>query len=227
MKTSPSGQKSFEAVKRVLRVSGTSVSQEVCQRLTRYFEELAVWNQRMDLTGFKDLESMVIHHLGDTLTVLPSIGGGDIRLLDVGSGAGVPGLLLKVLSPPLSATLVDSRRRRVSFLRYVIGVLGLRGIEAIHATLKPLVPVAPLVKASYDVVISRAVSDLLTMARIARPYLAPQGRLILMKGPKGLMELDEFANILGKEGWRFEYVEKTVPLSGARRIIIIGVVESH
>ncbi len=227
MKISPDSQKSFEAVKRVLKASGTQVSQEVCQRLSRYFDELALWNQRMDLTGFKDVESMVVHHLGDTLTVLPMVGGAPIRLLDVGSGAGIPGLPLKILSPSLSVTLVDSRRRRVSFLRYIIGTLRLSKIQAVNATLEPMVPVLPLKGSFYDIVISRAVSDLLTMAHISRPYLAPNGRLILMKGPKGLMELDEFSDLLLEEGWRFKYVEKRLPLNGARRIIIIGVVKSH
>ena len=223
MKISPSDPKNFEPIDKALDSHGIEIREKTRMLLRRYFQELMQWNQRMDLTGLKDLEAMAINHLGDTLTLLPLIEGRHgIRIMDIGSGAGVPGLILKILRPDVRMTLVDARRRRVSFLRFVIARLGLDGIEAIHAKIEPEKPCANLLQAGYDMVISRAVTDILRLARLARPYLARQGILMAMKGPRGLEEIHALGPKLLDEGWVLECVERTLPISGAGRVIIVG-----
>ena len=228
MKTSPSDPKNFEPIDRVLDAHGIEIPEKTRLLLRHYFQELMQWNQRMDLTGLKDREAMAINHLGDTLTLLPLIDGmHGIRIMDIGSGAGVPGLILKILRPDVRMTLVDARRRRVSFLRFVISGLGLDGIEAIHARIEPEKPCANLLQAGYDIVISRAVTDILELARLVRPYLARQGILMAMKGPGGLEEIRALGPKLLHEGWALECVERTLPVSGAGRVIIVGRYAPH
>ena len=228
MKTSHSDQKNFDPIDEVLASTGISIPQGANELLHTYFSELMEWNRRMDLTGFKDLGTMVISHLGDTLTVIPLLDKkSHARILDIGTGAGIPGLLIKILRPEVHMTLVDARRRKVSFLRYIISKLGLQGVEAIHSSLTPHRPCPQLPQGDYDVVISRAVGDLLALARLAGPYLAKQGRFILMKGPKGVEEIHRFGPMLEKEGWSIEYVMRSAPITRAKRVIIIGRLLAH
>jgi 16S rRNA (guanine(527)-N(7))-methyltransferase RsmG len=105
------------------------------------------------------------------------------RILDAGSGGGFPGIPLCILRPDLSVTLVDSVRKKVSFLKYAIRMLGLTGIDAVHGRLEDL-GALPLYRGNYDVVVCRAFSALDEFAKLTLPYISPSGRLLAMKGPQ-------------------------------------------
>lgn len=208
------------------------------ETIEAYFQELIVWNKKTDLTGLRDLEAMAIKHLGDTLTLLPYIEDQELKILDIGTGAGIPGILLKILRPKTCVVLVDSRRKRISFLRYCIARLGLKDIEAINMRLTPesastLTKMANSCKNApsndksspyFDVALSRATLDLSTMAKLARPLLKKRGHFILMKGPKGLQEIESARPLLVQDGWKIWYRETNLPIIGDRRVLVFGMV---
>ena len=138
------------------------------------------------------------------------------KVLDIGSGAGFPGLVLKIADPSLEVTLLDSREKRVFFLRHVLRTLGLgEGISAIHGRAEALLPGYAN---AFDCVVSRAFSALSTFLALAGPYTRQGGFIIAMKGPRGREEA-EAIEVNGLEGPRIEGV--TLPFDGRKGFFII------
>ncbi|MFO1315416.1 MAG: 16S rRNA (guanine(527)-N(7))-methyltransferase RsmG [Burkholderiales bacterium] len=156
-------------------------------QLLAYVALLDKWNRTYNLTAIREPERMVTHHLLDALAVLPHLPARKgLRVLDVGSGGGVPGIPLAIARPDWRVALVDASHKKVAFLTQAAIELRLPNVEA-HATrVEDYVPPAP-----FDVVISRAFSDLPTFAAAAARHLAPQGLLVAMKGVHPDEELAE------------------------------------
>lgn len=157
------------------------------QRLLAYVALLAKWNRTYNLTAIREPERMVTHHLLDALAVLPHLSSrAGLRVLDVGAGGGVPGIPLALARPDWRVELVDTSHKKVAFLTQAAIELGLLNAAA-HATrVEDFVPAAP-----FDVVISRAFSDLATFATASARHLAPHGILVAMKGVHPDEELAE------------------------------------
>jgi len=225
----PSEWMNTRAVENVFAHAGLAPKKASVRAITLYLQELLEWNARMDLTGLKGLESMAIKHVGDTLTILPWIKEDKLKLLDIGTGAGIPGIILKILRPRARVVLVDARRKRVSFLRFVISRLNLKGVEAIKARLplkqEDIKRYPSLGPGTFDIAISRAVGDVVTMGRLSRPFLKKEGRFIIMKGPKALLELEKARETLEMEGWKVWHVESRLPVTGDRRVIVFGMAD--
>ncbi|NDY41435.1 16S rRNA (guanine(527)-N(7))-methyltransferase RsmG [Dissulfurirhabdus thermomarina] len=219
MKTSP-GTPSPEALIRALLAEAGEAG-DAAAALGAYFEELARWNRRFNLTGLRDPAARVRKHLGDTLTLLPLVPPGPARVIDIGTGAGVPGLLLKILRPRLQVVLVDAVARKVSFLRAVIARLGLEGIWAEHGRVgEPEVP-RRRPGGGFDLAVSQAVGSLAHLAALAGPVLGPRGMLVAMKGPGGAAELEAARAGLRAAGWAAEPVTARVPLTGHPRCLVV------
>ncbi len=156
-------------------------------QLLAYVALLAKWNRTYNLTAIREPERMVTHHLLDALAVLPHLPQrASLRVLDVGSGGGVPGIPLAIARPDWRVALVDTSHKKVAFLVQAGIELALPNVEA-HATrVEDYVPAAP-----FDVVISRAFSDLATFATSSARHLAPGGVLVAMKGVHPDEELSE------------------------------------
>ena len=155
-------------------------------QLVAFLALLAKWNRTYNLTAIREPERMVTHHVLDSLAVLPCLPRTDaLRALDVGSGGGVPGLPLAIARPSWNVVLLDASQKKGTFLRQATIELGLSNVEAVTARIEDYVPDAP-----FDVVISRAFSDLATFARAGIRLLAPGGRLYAMKG---VLPVDEIA----------------------------------
>ncbi|HVE84549.1 MAG TPA: 16S rRNA (guanine(527)-N(7))-methyltransferase RsmG [Myxococcales bacterium] len=155
------------------------VSQSAADLLRRYAAELLRWNARVNLTAITDPEEVVEKHLLDSLAIAPEVAGAR-SLLDVGCGAGLPGLPMKVFSPELSVVLVDAVAKKIGFVKAVAAGLGLQGVTALHRRLEGH-PEAEGV-APAEVVVSRAFANLETFVPLARAYAAPGGRIIAMLG---------------------------------------------
>jgi 16S rRNA (guanine527-N7)-methyltransferase len=191
-------------------------------RLCTYFSELNAWNRRVNLTGLKSLDQMISKHLGDTMVLdqwLPS----HVRtLLDIGTGAGIPGLILKILHPDLDVWLLDARRKRVSFLNAVIAELGINGVHAVHgrAGEGAGLPVqdAP---GCFDMVTSQAVGSVSALADMAEEFLKPGGIAVSMKGPGGEEELRLAIPELEKRGWQARAVQAVTPAEKLKRFLVI------
>jgi len=171
----------------VLAARGVAVPPEAGERLVRYLTLLDKWNRVYNLTAIRDADRMVTHHLLDALAVLPHLGHGEgLRLLDVGSGAGLPGIPIAIARPAWRVTLLDSNHKKGAFMQQAIAELGLANAEVRLCRVEDFTPAQP-----FDAVISRAFSDLATFARAALRLLAPGGRVVAMKGIFPHEELSE------------------------------------
>ncbi len=143
--------------------------------LIEYLYLMMKWNQAMNLTSVRDPESMVIRHLLDSLSVLPYITG-DL-ILDVGTGAGLPGIPLAVASPEKHFILLDALKKRTHFLMQVVAQLGLKNVDVVHCRLENY-----NIRHDFDVVVSRAFSSIHEFTSEASPYCGSGGKLLAMKG---------------------------------------------
>jgi 16S rRNA (guanine527-N7)-methyltransferase len=166
-----------------LEASGGAVAQLPAgarERLLAYIALLAKWNATYNLTAIREPERMVTHHVLDALAVLPHLAAdarSPLRVLDVGSGAGVPAIPLALARPQWHVVALDSSHKKGAFLQQAINELPLPNAEAIVARVEDYAPSAP-----FDIVISRAFSDLATFVETSARHLAPGARLIAMKG---------------------------------------------
>lgn len=156
-------------------------------RLLAYLDLLAKWNKTYNLTAIHEPERMLTHHLLDSLAVLPHAQAE--RLLDVGSGAGLPGIPLALARPATRVTLIDASHKKAAFMQQAIIELGLKNAEALHGRVEDLRPAAP-----YGQIVSRAFSDLSEFVRLTGPLLAPGGEWLAMKG---LYPNEELAQLKG------------------------------
>lgn len=143
-------------------------------KLLSYLELLARWNRTYNLTAVRDPEEMVSRHLLDSLAILPWVGEG--RLLDAGTGAGLPGVPLAIARPALEVTALDSSGKKIRFLNQVRRELRLANLHPVQARLESFEP-----GQSFDAIVSRAFASLSDFAAAARP-LAGSARLLAMKG---------------------------------------------
>jgi len=208
------------------------VSNEGCSRLLNYVSELKKWNRKMNLVARQaDDQQIIENHFLDSLTLLPLIQSwsGPVSMpqlpavLDIGTGAGFPGLVLKAACPKLVVTLVEPREKRVSFLKHIIRQLQLDRVTVVHGRIDgdhdhP----AGLVSGGYDVITSRALTDIGTFLEMAAPFRSSTGRVVCMKGPQGLEEVEEFQAGRDEGQGAFHLVESRewrLPFSGAQRYL--------
>lgn len=144
-------------------------------RLLDYLVLLRRWNRAYNLTAVRDLPTMVTQHLMDSLSLRPYLHGR--RMLDAGSGAGLPGMVLALVHPDQHWLLVDASGKKTRFLTQAVLELGLANVEVRRQRLESLRP-----EAGFDTVTVRALGSLAEVYRLTRPLLAPGGRLLLMKG---------------------------------------------
>jgi 16S rRNA (guanine527-N7)-methyltransferase len=161
---------------------GILVTNQQADLMAAHGRELIEWNKRINLTAIIDPMEVAVKHFLDSLAGLPEIPP-QARLLDLGSGGGFPGLPLKIMRPAQSMTLLDSVRKKVHFLKFVIRALQLQSVEVVYGRAESL-EVGPDTPGGFDVITCRAVADLESLVSLAAPLLVPNGRLILYKGPK-------------------------------------------
>ncbi|AOY58106.1 MULTISPECIES: 16S rRNA (guanine(527)-N(7))-methyltransferase RsmG [Desulfococcus] len=159
---------------------GLSVSPSQARLFARHAEVLLDWNKATNLTAITTPEAVAVKHFLDALMPSRHIPSGSVTL-DIGSGGGFPGIPLKIMDPSLSVTLIDTVRKKVSFLNYLIRVLGLQDISAHHIRAEALAMQHPMAGA-FDVIVCRALTALDGFIRMARPLLKSDGLLIAMKG---------------------------------------------
>jgi len=143
----------------------------------RYRQELSDWNTRINLTAITDPEEVLLKHFLDSLSLLLVYDQPQVRLLDIGSGAGFPGLPLKIVRPQWRVTLLEATGKKVTFLRHMIEVLQLEGIEAVHGRAEELAHEQKY-RAAFDVVTGRAVASLPTLLEYAAPFCRVGGQII-------------------------------------------------
>lgn len=199
----------------VLAAAGLLLEPHQLAGLVRYASLLREWNTRINLTAITDDEGVAVRHFLDSLSVLPLLdaekarqGGRSLSLVDVGTGAGFPGLPLRIVRPDLQLTLLDSLQKRIAFLQTVAAELGLADVAAVHSRAEDA-GLDPRWRERFDIAIARAVAPLPVLCEYLLPFVRRGGLMIAMKAQK-LEEIDEASAAIRILGGRLETVETLV-----------------
>lgn len=174
----------------------------------QYFELLVEWNKVMNLTTITEMEDVVTKHFVDSLSlvkVLPDLKSEQVQILDMGTGAGFPGIPLKIVFPELEITLLDSLNKRINFLNEVIEQLGLKKIKAVHGRAEDYGRNREY-REKYDYCVSRAVANLSTLSEYCMPYVKISGAFIPYKSGKIEEELNQAKGAVKLLGGKIEEV---------------------
>ena len=183
----------FKEMQSLLLEKGIKVTDEMIIKFQKYLDLLMEWNQKINLTALKTEEEIIEKHFYDSLLMAEEIKFDDQSLLDVGTGAGFPGIPLKIVFEDLFVTLLEPTLKRVNFLDIVIKELGLKKIVTINKRAEDYVKDA---RSYYDLVTARAVSRLNMLLELCMPLVKVDGLFLAMKGSKGEEEIQESINAL-------------------------------
>jgi len=192
---------------------GLDLSEAQQSKLLDFLDLLLKWNRVYNLTAITDHRSGVVRHLLDSLAIAPYIEGE--RLLDVGSGGGLPGIPLAIVYPNKEFTLLDSNSKKTRFLVQAKGELGLDNLNVVHSRIEEFSPERP-----FDMILSRAFASLKDIVTLTGRLLADEGRVMAMKGQIDATELAEIP-----QGYQIEQrVELAVPglKQEQRHLLVIG-----
>jgi len=174
-----------------------------------YLAELKKWNKAYNLTSLKTDEDIVVKHFLDSLLYLKAMPEGEISVMDVGSGAGFPGIPIKIMRPDVKMYLLEPSRKKVGFLRHIIGVLGLDGIEVVERRVEDAGSL------TVDVAVTRALFNIREFVKKVYSHVRNGGRLILSKGPRVTEELKLIKDI------RYDLLALFLPTMNIKRFLVI------
>ena len=198
---------------------GITLTDSQLEKLNKFYELLISWNQKMNLTRITEKEDVYLKHFYDSLTISKVIDlNQDLTLCDVGSGAGFPGIVLKICFPSLKITLLDSLQKRVNYLNEIIKDQNLKDIEAIHTRAEDY---AKQNREKFDVVTARAVANLKILSELCIPMVKVSGSFIAMKANIE-EEIENSTEILKKLDSKIEKIETFyLPIEQSIRNIIL------
>ncbi|MCX5590499.1 16S rRNA (guanine(527)-N(7))-methyltransferase RsmG [Alcaligenes endophyticus] len=187
--------------------------------LLRYIEQLAKWNKTYNLTALRDPEQMLIQHLFDSLSIIKPVSTyaaekdlKSLNIVDVGSGAGLPGVVLAIACSTWNITCIDAVEKKMAFVKQMAGVLSLSNLQARHTRVEEL----PSLNA--DLITSRAFSSLLDFVKLASKHVKPGGMMLAMKGKHPLEEIVELES---GSTWKVSTIEPLiVPELAAQRCLV-------
>lgn len=197
---------------------GIEISQKQAEQFYKYMKLLLEWNEKMNLTAITEPEEVILKHFIDSLTIIPYLKEAD-TVLDIGTGAGFPGIPLKILEENKKFTLLDSLNKRIIFLQTVINELELKNIQAIHGRAEEFVSKE---RETYNIVTSRAVARLNVLLEYMLPFVKIGGRCICMKSFEIEEELKEAKKAIEILGGEIEKIDEiTLPNTDIKRKIVV------
>ena len=193
---------------------------EQTEQFFEYMNLLIEWNKKMNLTAITDPEEIILKHFIDSITILKDIEDNS-KVVDVGTGAGFPGIPLSIMNPTLKITLVDSLNKRLIFLQEVVNKLNLKNVEIVHARAEEFGQNKKY-RESFDISTSRAVANLATLSEYLIPLVKVGGKVISMKAAGAHEEINEAKKAIEVLGGTIEKIDEFVlPQSDIGRTVII------
>ena len=203
---------------------GIKLSTNQIEQFAVYYRELTSWNRRINLTAITGYEEVQIKHFLDSLTVTLALkpGAKSFRLIDVGSGAGLPGIPLKILMPDIKLTLLEATAKKAAFLNHISQKLGLKDVEVVVGRAEDIAH-REQYREQFDIVLSRAVASLASLVELTLPFCAIGGSFIAQKKGEIDPELSQASRAVGLLGGKLRERKKIelAEFSGERWLIII------
>lgn len=211
----------IQAIIDAVKEAGSELSEQQAEKLLTYYDMLVEKNKVMNLTAVTEFDDVIKKHFGDSLTLSRTIEPESVKtVLDIGTGAGFPGIPLAICYPEMQLTLMDSLNKRVNFLNEVIAALNLTNVKAVHSRAEDLAKDAAY-RENFDLVVSRAVANLSTLSEYALPYVNQKGAFISYKSLKTDEELEEASKAIHMLGGETEAVIRFNLYEMERSLIVI------
>ena len=209
-----------EKMQEKLRMLDVRFFMEQTEQFFEYMNLLIEWNEKMNLTAITDPEEIILKHFIDSITILKELED-DSTVVDVGTGAGFPGIPLSIMNPTLKITLVDSLNKRLIFLQEVVNKLNLKNVEIVHARAEEFGQNKKY-RECFDVSTSRAVANLSTLSEYLIPLVKVNGKVISMKASEAREEINEAKKAIEILGGTIERIDEfNLPQSDIGRTVII------
>lgn len=202
----------FQELKQGSKALGLDLNENALNLLLKYQDALVLWNKAYNLTAIRDPKEMLVKHLLDSLSILPSLPAG--RLLDIGTGGGMPGMIIALCQPERECVLLDSNGKKIRFLKQFIADLKLPNVTAVQTRVEDEDSIREL--GQFDVITSRAFASLTDFVAASKPYMHTASYICAMKGLIPNEEIAEFS----KE-FNHQVIELKVPRLDEQRHLII------
>jgi len=210
----------FEEIKEKLKKININIDEVQAKNLYEYMKLMLEWNEKINLTAITEPKEVILKHFVDSLTILKYLSKEE-KIIDVGTGAGFPGIPLNIMKNDCNYTLLDSLNKRITFLNEVINNLELKNINTIHSRVEEIGKNKKY-RESYDIATSRAVAPLNILLEYLLPLVKVGGKCICMKGSNIEEEIESAKNAIKILGGEIEKIEKiTLPDSDMVRNIVI------
>ena len=202
-----------EIIEKMFAEQGIKLSSEQAKQFETYYNFLVEENEKFNLTAITEFEEVVVKHFIDSAVGIRYFSG---KVLDVGSGAGFPGVVLAILNPKLDILLLDSLNKRINFLNELIEKLSLKNVKTIHCRIEDLKE-----KGKFDFVTARAVANLSTLSEYLLPFVKIGGKAIIYKGADFFEEVEKAQSAIKELGCQLEGIDRYMVKDNSRAIITI------
>ena len=204
---------------------GINLSENQIKQFYQYYSQMITWNQVMNLTAITEMNDVISKHFIDSLSlirVVPELAESQVSIIDVGTGAGFPGIPLKIAFPNLKVTLLDSLNKRIKFLNEVVDSLGLTEVRTIHGRAEDFGK-NPDYREQYDYCVSRAVANISTLSEYCLPFVRIDGCFIPYKSGKVDEELEQGKRAIKILGGEIEKLDRfsLIGAEGERTLVLI------